>query len=240
MVDFFIAKVIELSKTPEQVQGASFAQVAGKQISPPTDIIAVMKRQHLEQLSKMEGALNKVRGEKRKADAEIKEQKRKDAKAFRKSIKAVDEKKMLKDAGHENKLVNKIATELHKHCRLVDKYKLTCNPEWCCVQDLINKAAKAPHKRSSITKELLATDKTIKGANIDGLVTTSLGRSWNSKLYCRTEHFWHVLALITLRATNQAAKDELFRMVGLSSNIDLSLSALAKASKRVDKQLKTK
>jgi predicted nucleic acid-binding Zn-ribbon protein len=193
-------------------------------------------------IAQLGSAVKKVRGEKRKADAEIKEQKRKDVKmtkAFQKGIAAVDEKKRLKDAGHENKLVNKMAVELRKHCMVADKYKLKNNPEWCCVQDLINKAARSRTTRAEITRELLGTKKTIKGADIEELVTTSLGCAWDKKLYCRYEHFWHILALITLRATNQVAKDELFRMIGLSSNIDLSLSALVTAAKRVNKQIKS-
>jgi hypothetical protein len=248
-VQYFIAKVLDLSKTPREIQGASFGQVAGKSIDPPgsTDpegfgkIIADMKKAHDKQVSKMESVVKKVRGEKRKADAEIKEQKRKDAKmtkAFHKSIKSVDEKKRLKDAGHENKLVNKMATELRKHCMVADKYKLTNNPEWCCVQDLINKAARSPNKRTSIARELLETKKGCKGANIYGIDSTSLNRSWQLRLYCRSEHFFHVLALISLRATKQAAKDELFSMVGWTSNINLSLSAVAKATNRVNKQNK--
>jgi hypothetical protein len=221
-----------LEETADLRERARKCQLLESQLS-----IAVQEKAQLTQ------RLKKVRGEKRKADAEIKEQKRKDAKitkAFHKSIKAVDEKKRLKDAGHENKLVNKMATELRKHCRVADKYKLTDNPEWCCVQDLINKAARSTLKRAGIARELLATGKTQKGADLQHMNLSLLGRGWQQKLYCLTEYFWHILALITLRATNQAAKDELFRMIGLGSNIDLSLFALAKAAKRVHNQIRRK
>jgi hypothetical protein len=134
--------------------------------------------------------------------------------------------------------ISKMKAEGKHLLNFAQQYVLERAPEWCIVQDLIDKAVTRKNLKSVIARSLVEC----------GLVTkiqdeTMLqhllkrgGKGYGQKHVCRRDNFRVVFACIATQATKQMLKDELMKMIGFISNLDLDIAGFSIAMKRLSKQ----